>query len=61
MNLVLIVLGLVVIGALVEALKTYVTIDPLFLLLIRLVIIVGVVYFVLVVFGVPNLPVPRAR
>lgn len=55
------VLILVVIGVALHLLKTQLPIDPAILILIQLIIICGVVYYLLAIFGVGDLPLPRAR
>lgn len=59
--MILLVLVLVVIGVLLELLKSYLTIDGAILTVIRLVIVVCVVFYVLTLFGIADLPVPRVR
>lgn len=55
------ILALVVIGAILELMKTYVPIDPAILMVIRLIILVAVVLIVLRLFGVADVPMLRGR
>lgn len=59
--MIFLVLGLVILGVCLELLKSQLPIDPTIMILIRLVIVVAVVYYILVFFGVSDFPVPRAR
>lgn len=55
------ILLLVVIGVLLELMKTYVAVDPAILTVIRLIVLVFVVLLVLRLFGVVDVPLLRAR
>lgn len=59
--MIFLVLGLVILGVCLELLKSQLPIDSTIMILIRLVIVVAVVYYILVFFGVSDFPVPRAR
>lgn len=55
------VLVLVVIGVALELLKTQFAIDSSIRVLIQVVIVVAVVYYLLAIFGIGDIPLPRAR
>lgn len=55
------VLFLIIIGVALHLLKTQLPIDPAIMVLIQVVIIVAVVYYLLAIFGIGDLPLPRAR
>lgn len=50
---------LVIIGVVLELLKTQLPIDSTIRTLIQVVIVIGVVFYLLAAFGVADLPVPR--
>lgn len=59
--MILLVLMLIVIGVLLQAMKSYLAIDPMIFMVIQLVILIAVIYYVLALFGIADLPVPRVR
>jgi len=55
------VILLVLIGVVLELLKSQLPIDSSIRVLIQVVIVIGVVYYLIAIFGVVDLPVPRVR
>lgn len=56
-----VILVLVIIGVALELLKTFVPMDSTIRVLIQVIIVVFVVYYLLSMFGIADVPVPRIR
>lgn len=56
-----VILVLVVVGVCLELLKTLVPMDSTIRVLIQVLIVVFVVYYLLAIFGIADVPVPRLR
>jgi hypothetical protein len=59
--MIMLLLTIVIIGALVYLVETYVRMSPPFLMLFRLVVLVCVVVWIMRVFGIIDLPLPRVN
>lgn len=55
------VLFLVVVGVALELLKTQLPIDSSIRVLIQVVVVVCVVYYLMAIFGIADLPLPKVR
>lgn len=58
-RMIMLLLTIVIIGALVYLVETYVKMSPPFLMLFRIVVLVAVVIWIMKIFGIVDLPVPR--
>ena len=52
---------LVIIGIVLEVLKTQIPMDPTIRLVIQVIIVLGVVYYLWTMFGAPDIPLPHRR
>lgn len=55
------VLGLALVGLVLYLIETYIPMDPAIKTVIRIVIVVCVILYLVRLFGVADLPLPRAR
>lgn len=55
------ILGLVIVGLILYLVETYIPMDPVIKTVIRVLVVVIVIYWLLGVFGIADLPLPRYR
>lgn len=55
------VLGLALVGLVLYLIETYIPMDPAIKTVIRIVIVVCVILYLVRLFGIADLPLPRAR
>lgn len=55
------ILGLALIGLVLWLIETYIPMDPAIKMVIRVVIVICVILYLVRLFGIADLPLPRAR
>ena len=55
------VIGLALVGLVLYLIETYIPMDPAIKLVIRIVIVICVILYLVRLFGIADLPLPRAR
>ncbi len=55
------VIGLALIGLILYLIETYIPMDPAIKMVIRIVVVVCVIFYLIQLFGIADLPLPRAR
>lgn len=55
------VIGLALVGLVLYLIDTYVPMDPVIKTVIRIVVVVCVILYLVRLFGIADLPIPRAR
>lgn len=55
------ILGLALVGLVLYLIETYIPMDPAIKTVIRIVIVVCVIYYLVGLFGIADLPLPRVR
>ncbi len=55
------ILGLALIGLVLYLIETYIPMDPIFKVVIRVVVVIAVIVYLAQLFGVADLPFPRGR
>jgi hypothetical protein len=56
-----VILALVLVGVILYLIETYVPMDPAIKIVIRIVIVICLIYWLIGVFGIADVPIPRAR